>query len=505
MNEGGYWDDPEEQVLGERELGGRKPLYLFGFFAAAVGIFLNTTLAGNINLSSGDVEFGQGILLTSVCDNSITVTPNVAFRNATGAGSHLFSGFQMSGIDTSRCDGVTFTLRVYDSSTAVALLLFGGADSVGITESGTAFIGSSNQAGFTISETSTLGEFTLTFTNPIALASNVSKITLESSNSNGLPQDNGSSSVTLNTTYSLVASANLYPDLAAATSGSRIYAVSGNSLYYSNDTGTTWSSTSLAYPSMTVATSADGQKVVAAGAYGRIFISTDGGLNWSEKFSYDGYSSFEYIAMSQDGTKILTSDGADATFPSTYRGRVYKFSTNTGNGWQNLTRASIENAYGVAMSGDGSKLYMAHYNGQIWKSTDSGSSWSALSSAGTRYWKGFAVSGDGSYLLGAAHNDYVYLSTDGGSTWVRQSTPISSYWQTASMISSGKVMAVASANGDIFTSVNFGSTWTQITGIGSGINYWYSSAISSDGKYLFLGKYSYGNPDYIYKIAIPGA
>jgi hypothetical protein len=73
------------------------------------------------------------------------------------------------------------------------------------------------------------------------------------------------------------------------------------------------------------------------------------------------------------------------------------------------------------------------------------------------------------------------------------------------MTQNGKVMAVASANGDIYTSVDYGATWTEVNGVGSAPNSWYSSAISGDGKFLFLGKYAYGSGDYIYKIAIPGA
>ena len=157
------------------------------------------------------------------------------------------------------------------------------------------------------------------------------------------------------------------------------------------------------------------------------------------------------------------------------------------------------------MSSAGSILVASVYTDQIYKSANNGSSWTALSGAGSRYWSGLAVSGNGNYILAVAHNDYAYLSTDSGSNWTRLSTPISSYWQTASMTQNGRVMAVASSNGDIYTSVDYGSTWTEINGVGTAPNYWYSSAISGDGKFLFLGKYSSGSGDFIYKIAIPGA
>ena len=479
---------------------------LFSFVGIGALFVVGTTFAANINLNSGQrVEFGQGISIVTSCDSQVILTPRASFVNASGGGSFYFSSFTLSNVDVTACSGVSFTLKAFGNTSSDPLTLFSSIKSAVINDSSTAFVVAANQSGLTLSDTSTTGSFTAVFASPVALASSVFKVTLETSGDAILPIDSGSSSRSLNTTFEKVGSSNLYPSIASSSSGARIYAVSGTSVYISSDTGTTWTTVSLPYPSMSITTSSNGMIVAAAGAYGRIYLSNDGGLNWSLKFSYDGYSAFEYMVMSQNGTSIFTSDGYDAIFPSTNNGRVYKYSSDTGNTWENLTRASIESSYGVAMNSDASTLYVAHYNGQIWKSTNNGGSWSVFSGAGNRYWKGFAVSGNGTYILGAAHNDYVYLSSDSGSNWTRLSTPISSYWQTASMTQNGRVMAVASANGDIYTSVDYGSTWTEITGVGSAPNYWYSSAVSSDGKFLFLGKYSYGSGDNIYKIAIPGA
>jgi hypothetical protein len=53
-----------------------------GVIAAAVG--LSSTLAANININSGPVEFGQGVAQTVACsgDESIIVTPATSFTNA---------------------------------------------------------------------------------------------------------------------------------------------------------------------------------------------------------------------------------------------------------------------------------------------------------------------------------------------------------------------------------------------------------------------------------------
>ena len=53
-----------------------------GVIAAAIG--LSSTLAANININSGPVEFGQGVAQTVACsgDESIIVTPATSFTNA---------------------------------------------------------------------------------------------------------------------------------------------------------------------------------------------------------------------------------------------------------------------------------------------------------------------------------------------------------------------------------------------------------------------------------------
>lgn len=57
-----------------------------GTIAAVVGV--SSTLASSITLNGGgDVEFGQGILTTAACDNSIEITPIAEFSNSDSSAS----------------------------------------------------------------------------------------------------------------------------------------------------------------------------------------------------------------------------------------------------------------------------------------------------------------------------------------------------------------------------------------------------------------------------------
>ena len=175
-----YHDDPVEELGTPR----KKPKALFGsvLLLIAGGLFLNTTLAANINLNSGGkIEFGQGVSVTAACAGSstLTVTPNSSFVNAAGAGAHFFTSVRVSGIPSS-CNGVDFILSVYDSTTSPALPIFNTSKTeVRIWNDGGTFKVGSGSSGTTIETGS--GAFTVSFTSPVARATNVSRLTLQSS------------------------------------------------------------------------------------------------------------------------------------------------------------------------------------------------------------------------------------------------------------------------------------------------------------------------------------
>ncbi len=89
-----------------------------GFAAVAV---LGSTLAANISLNSGPIEFGQGVANATACDSDgITVTPRSAFVNAASAGSFNLASISFTGIADS-CTGKMFTINAYGDTSATPL------------------------------------------------------------------------------------------------------------------------------------------------------------------------------------------------------------------------------------------------------------------------------------------------------------------------------------------------------------------------------------------------
>ena len=173
-----YFDDPVEPKTNQKSLSTRL------FSISVVGIFLlvGSTLASNINLGSGQsVEFGQGVAITAACDDQIVLTPIVSFVNSPGGGSFYFSSFRLSEIDLVACNGVSFSLKAYGNESATPLTLFSTNTSAVVVDSATVFSVEDSQSGLTLSDTGTAGAFTATFTSPVALASDVYKITIETS------------------------------------------------------------------------------------------------------------------------------------------------------------------------------------------------------------------------------------------------------------------------------------------------------------------------------------
>ncbi len=176
-----YYDDPIELISQPKRKKLSSGLALILFIISG-GLFVQTTLAANISLNSGSaVEFGQGISMTAACSGNsvLTVTPNSTFVNVSGSGSHYLNTITVSGIP-STCNGADFNISVYDSTTSNALAMFNSTSKVAVVYSnaGTFEVGHGG-SGSTVSSGS--GTFTVTFGSPAALASNVSRITIQSS------------------------------------------------------------------------------------------------------------------------------------------------------------------------------------------------------------------------------------------------------------------------------------------------------------------------------------
>jgi hypothetical protein len=174
-----------------------KPILILIGVAASLAM-ISSTLAANININSGPVEFGQGISQTTACDgDGITVTPRSSFI-ASGEGYFKFTSIEFADISTN-CVGKDFLVSAFpDTSTALALDALGSTIArikfvgVGTTEVGSGPVGDGVFNGSIESATAT--GFHLVLSSSATRATQVYKLTLESADGSCSGSGNGSSS-----------------------------------------------------------------------------------------------------------------------------------------------------------------------------------------------------------------------------------------------------------------------------------------------------------------------
>jgi hypothetical protein len=207
-----------------------------------------------------------------------------------------------------------------------------------------------------------------------------------------------------------------WTSVASSADGTKLVAVCyGGYIYVSADSGATWTQmTRTPHNWTSVASSADGAKLVAAtGTYystgsaarnvltggGDIYTSADSGATWTVALQTE--DSWTSVASSADGTKLVAAgldSGAVAIF-----GDIYT-SSNSGATWAQASAPS-QTWTSVASSADGTKLVAvagAYYGnmstGYIYTSSDSGATWTQTS-APLQTWTSVASSADGTKLV----------------------------------------------------------------------------------------------------------
>ena len=251
--------------------------------------------------------------------------------------------------------------------------------------------------------------------------------------------------------------------------------------------------------------SRDGKRAVAATMTGRLFLSANGGVTWSDISSFypelsgSSNSGGKYAAISGDGTKlivvsqkgdVLVSDNFGSTWMS--RGRIpfdtrhnihgisasenlmniaaisnyIYMSSDGGISWEEPGK---DHGYiDISMSQDGMKIIAIGGGGPPpWEppavtfSSDGGVTWveSSIVPKGKDYsWNAAAVSGDGNvFIIGEA--EWPLLSSvDGGHSW-KELSKVTGQWMDITMSMDGSKIAAVSLNDQIYVSNDKGITW----------------------------------------------
>jgi len=260
-------------------------------------------------------------------------------------------------------------------------------------------------------------------------------------------------------TFTAVAKSLNFYSVASSADGTKLVAsVLDGQLYTSTDSGATWTARDSVRKWTGVCSSTNGTKLVALDAGGHIYTSTDSGVSWTAR---EMSRAWRAVACSDDGTKLVAV---------AYGWQIYT-STDSGANW--TARDSSRNWYGVASNTDGTKLVATVDGGQIYTSVDAGATWTPRDS--DRSWRGVASSSDGVKLVAVDFGGHIYTSTDSGANWTARSTN-KDWWDVSSASDGVKLVAVVK-DGQIYTSTDSGATWTSSDSNRS----WTSVSSSTDG------------------------
>jgi hypothetical protein len=239
-----------------------------------------------------------------------------------------------------------------------------------------------------------------------------------------------------------------------------------------------------------VATSPDGLTIVAAGEYGGLSISGDGGSTWTYTTSLGRPGDWTCLAVSGDGNVIYAGYNSSPLYKSTDKGVT----------WSQLSGGSLVSGskiiLGCATNSDGSKVAVTVYGTGLLYSTNSGGTFALkLGETINTVTYGFGAvtfSEDGTKIAVAARygtTKPIFYTTDSGATWTASSVTTST-WNDLKSTSDGATLIAIPGNTDQpQISQNWGSSWSAMPGIGTSFRY--GIAINSDASVIVAGQSSY--------------
>jgi hypothetical protein len=251
-----------------------------------------------------------------------------------------------------------------------------------------------------------------------------------------------------------------WQSVASSADGTKLVAVAyGDYIYTSADGGANWIARDSSRLWKSVASSADGARLVAAVPYGGIYTSSDGGVTWTGQSS-PGLN-WSSVASSADGMRLVAAVAGGPIYTSIDGGQTW--ATGPSQNWAS-----------VASSEDGTRLVAVVNGGQIYTSAG-GTTWTLQTLSPTRNWSSVASSGDGTMLVAVAANAQIHTSADSGAHWIVRDSIRN--WKSVASSADGTTLVAAVSGGQIYRSIDSGANWVAQESNQS----WSSVASSADG------------------------
>ncbi|MDP4219421.1 MAG: T9SS type A sorting domain-containing protein [Bacteroidota bacterium] len=254
--------------------------------------------------------------------------------------------------------------------------------------------------------------------------------------------------------------------------GSTLFAGTGSGLLYSTDNGVDWKVSNGLGRNAVHSFVQSGQYFFAGTDTGGIYISTDGGMNWSSVQTMS--NSFPISAMLVSGSGIYAASTGAGVFRSLDNGQHWEAINQGLKGLNIYSFVKYGNTFFIGS--DSGRVYYSNDSGVAWNMSDSGESTLNFRPIVNAFAKkdSFLFSTRSQMSGGSA----VYVSTDEGKTWSRSGQfgfeydALTALLATDSGIFAGCYATYYHSHARLFRSIDNGIDWVHADdGYGGGTEY----------------------------------
>lgn len=263
----------------------------------------------------------------------------------------------------------------------------------------------------------------------------------------------------------------------------------GSGIFVSTDNGVNWTEKSHGLPDSHFGPIAiDSGGAIYLGTSEGVFVTTDLGENWDMRNPGVGLYIYEIFAAHQNDV-YLSAGGMNST-DSKF---VYR-TTDQGRQWTKASGGLPPSSYAISFAVDSNdNIYGSFWRHGVYRSINRGESWKPVNNGFLDTLSVGPIAINSTNHLFASDWPYgVFRSSDGGNSWVHQdNTGLTEPSITTLLVDSRNNLYAGLWNlGGVFFSPNYGTSWSSInTGLGQ-LTVW--SLCSDKLGYLLAGTYGNG-------------
>lgn len=240
--------------------------------------------------------------------------------------------------------------------------------------------------------------------------------------------------------------------LSMAKLGNTVFVGTYFGLYKTSNNGTTWTHVTGLVDDVPIVYTSGNNLYVATNDAG-IYLSTDGGLNWTDIGLPTGFSTIGPTSFAVGSGKIFIGE---------YNG--LDLSNDGGLSWTVVPTFSLKHVEDLALNGN--NVFAATLGSGVYYSSNLGITWVTVNNGMSATQKVYALKFNGSSLI-AGTNAGIFVSTNLGTSWTASNSGLPAGVTVLSIEVSSNLIFIGTKSNGVYYSSDNGTSWTAMN---SGLN-----------------------------------